>query len=87
VRGVCEYCVVGKQAHHQIKILIGEDAAGGVEHNLYIPNRENIRRRAAVALRFGEGGQAQKQSKNDERSLHVDSPRRSVQNDHITYVY
>jgi hypothetical protein len=66
VRRVSEYGVVGIQTHHQIKILVGEDAAGSVERYLDIPDRENIRRRAAVSLRLGEHGQAQQQSKNDE---------------------
>jgi hypothetical protein len=58
VRGVSEHGVVGIRAHHQIEILVGENAAGGVERYLDIPDREDVRRWAAIALRLGEGGQA-----------------------------
>src|SRR5580658_2532969 len=39
-----------------------------------IAYREDVRRWAAIALRLGEGGQAQQHCKN-EQSVHVDSPR------------
>jgi hypothetical protein len=61
VRGVSEHRVIGKQAHHQVKVLIWEDAAGDVEHYLDVPDREDVRGRAAIALRLGERRQARQQ--------------------------
>ena len=57
VRGIGEHGVVGKQAHHQIEVLAWKDAAGGVEYDLDIADREDVRRRAAVVRRRGQGGQ------------------------------
>jgi hypothetical protein len=64
VRSVSEHGVIGKQAHHHIEVLAWEDAAGGVEYDLYIADREDVRRRAAVPLRRGEDWHAQQQSNN-----------------------
>jgi hypothetical protein len=59
----------------EIEILVWEDAAGGVEYYLDITDRQNVSRRAAVALRSGENRQTQKRSNNDkEWSIHVNPP-------------
>src|SRR5258708_8569022 len=74
VRSVSEHGIVGIQAHHQIEVLVGKDTAGGVGYYLDVPYCEDVRRRAAIALRRGEGGQTTQQCKNHKRSVHFDFP-------------